>query len=281
MSTIPVVDATGLRTFVSFSGYGIEEQLVADVRHLGRVLAVGTYGQVGPPAGCERLPLFEDDWQGPVQELMSRARLVVLTLDPTPGTLWEFVTATQVVTPRRLILVATDETAYERFRTQAMAAQARRAEEVRRRTGRPGPVRALPEYVPPRDRLRVLPLGGLITYSDDWTPTFDPFDAASFVDVPAQRIREHMEPVLGRLGDYEQEIPEALVHRRVSAAEPPRRPASPATRAAYAVACAAAAAFLFLTRHIWASEPEEIWAPAAVLAAQGISGAVSVLRRGP
>lgn len=213
MSTIPVVDPAGLRTFVSFSGYGVEEQLVAAVRHLGRVLAVGTRGQIGPPAGCERLSLSGDDWQGPVQELMTRARLVILALDPTPGTLWEFVTATQVVEPQRLVLVATDEAAYERFRTQAMAAQAEQAEEVRHRTGRPGSVRALPEYVPPRDHLRDLPLSGLITYSDQWTPTFDPFDAASFVDVPAQRIREHVEPVLGRLGDYEKELPEALVSR--------------------------------------------------------------------
>lgn len=272
VSTVSVAEPSALQTFVSFSGYGIEEQLVAAVRHLGRVLAVGTRGQLGPPAGCERLPLFEDDWQGPVQDLMSRARLVILVLDPTPGTLWEFVTATQVVEPRRLVLVATDEAAYERFRREARAEQERQAEEA-------GPARALPEYVAPRDRLKTLPLSGLITYSDRWTPAFDPFDAASFVDVPAQRIREHMEPVLQRLDDHEKDGPGALVRRRVSAVGPPRRPASPAIRAAYAVACAVAAAFLFLTRHIWASDPEEIWAPAAVLAASALSRAASALRR--
>jgi hypothetical protein len=272
VSTVSIAEPSAVQTYVSYSGYGIEEQLVAAVRHLGRVLAVGTRGQLGPPAGCERLPLFEDDWQGPVQDLMSRARLVILVLDPTPGTLWEFVTATQVVEPRRLVLVATDEAAYERFRREARAEQERRA-------GETGPARALPEYVPPRDRLKTLPLSGLITYSDHWTPAFDPFGAASFVDVPAQRIREHMEPVLRRLGDHEKEDPGAPVRRRASAVGPPRRPASPAIRAAYAVACVVAAAFLFLTRHIWASDPEEIWAPAAVLAASALSGAASALRR--
>jgi hypothetical protein len=106
-------------------------------------------------------------------------RLVVLVLDDTPGTLWEFVEATRVVSPERLLLVApSSEEKYERFRAAATARLRDRAENILRQTGERWDPPTLPLDPPIRtEQLRsglrdAMPFGGTISFSADWTPHF-------------------------------------------------------------------------------------------------------------
>jgi hypothetical protein len=174
------------------SGKTMEEQLIAVVRGLGRVIAVGRPGESRPPAGAQRLYLAKRDWQRPVREMMSQARLVVLVLDATPGTVWEFNQALKLVEPRRLLLVApADQQRYETFRGRVAPAQ-------------------LPDFRAPArmgNEGRRNAISGLIHYSADWTPTFTPLSTFMFYDVLRAAVRLAADPALNQLRAYEETLP--------------------------------------------------------------------------
>jgi hypothetical protein len=193
-----------------------EEHLIACVRDVGPVIAVGNSGEQLPPAGARRLQLPSNDWQRPVRDLMSRARLVVLALDPTPGTLWEFVEATRTVPPERLLLVTpASKREYELFRQKATTLR-ERADEVYRRTGEPWTPPELPRN-PSIGSKRVatqapemkMGFGGLISYTADRTPEvtpIKPFLVSNGAAGIGSALRRAVRPALNRLLAFEDAI---------------------------------------------------------------------------
>lgn len=216
-----------------FSGRSMEEHLIACVRHLGRVIAVGSPDEPLPPVGAQRLYIPTHAWREPVQDLMSRARLVIIFLDATPGTLWEFVEATRLVNPQRLLLVApATRVEYENFRTRATALLQIRAEELYRQTGQRWSPPNLPECqfdTESHGSLKGKLTNGLIFYSADWTPTWLTPIAFPLWDVLGATLRGAMRPAIDQLTTYEDELPEAQgpsikeSKRRVTALESIRR----------------------------------------------------------
>lgn len=244
----------GHSTFVSYSSYGAEEDLVGAVRGLGRVLAIDQPPHFGPPDGAERLHLLTPDWKGEVRELMQRSRLVVIALDPTPSVLWEFVEANALVAPRRLLLVVTDRGSYEGFRDKAVT-------ELHER----GLVRPeLPPHLAPRKPLPVPYFDGLVTYDNKWTPTVHVLDAVQPADLPAARIRAGVAPFLERLHTFESSLPaEDRPDHRITLR--PRYGSLPGSiRLGFAVATIGLALFLVATNGIWTQKIQDWLLPLAI-----------------
>ncbi|MEO7114671.1 MAG: TM2 domain-containing protein [Caldimonas sp.] len=66
------------------------EQEMADLLDaVGPVVAIGKPGEPLPELGAARLYVSNEQWQAKVQELMQKARLVVLRLGSSPGLIWE------------------------------------------------------------------------------------------------------------------------------------------------------------------------------------------------
>lgn len=196
------------------SGLSIEEHLIACFRDLGRVVSVRSDDERLPPAGAQRLNTSQTEWQRSVQDLMSRARLVIIFIDATPGTLWEFIEATRVVHPQRLLLVAppTSER-YEDFRTLATGLLRDRAEEIRRQTGECWFPPTLPDYSPPGWSIvpgKKVAASGLIYYSSDWTPAFSPLDSFPIYDVLRFTVRRAARPALKQLLTFEEALSKDL-----------------------------------------------------------------------
>ncbi|SCK20235.1 hypothetical protein H181DRAFT_01471 [Streptomyces sp. WMMB 714] len=104
----------------AISGASEEERLAEVLKPYGRLIAVGDPTVSLPRVGAERFYLPLEGWQDTVRELMSKARLVVLSLGTGEGTLWELVEAASVVAPERLILlVPMHEEEYEALRLEA------------------------------------------------------------------------------------------------------------------------------------------------------------------
>ncbi|MBB4906266.1 hypothetical protein [Actinophytocola algeriensis] len=186
----------------------MEEHLIAAFRPLGPVLAVGSPRDQLPPVGARRLYLPGGDWKPPVRSLMVRARMVVIALDATPGTVWEFVEATRVLPPQRLILaVPADKEKYDDFRSRALIALTERAHLVSRTSGKRWSPPILPEYrAPARSNipLREDVISGLILFSPDWSATFEPLRfTIPLFDVGHVRISQVALPAFDRLAAFE------------------------------------------------------------------------------
>lgn len=175
-----------------FGGKTLEEQVIAVLGKCGRVLALGKPGESLPPPGARRLYLPTDDWQRPVRDLMSRARLVVIFMDPTPGTVWEFNEALKRVAPQRLLLVApADKERYNRFRARVAPA-------------------ALPAYRPPvreSNYARRDAVSGLIHYPEAGRPVLTPLATFALWDVLRVGVSTAAAPALKNLSAYEATLP--------------------------------------------------------------------------
>ncbi|GKQ40322.1 hypothetical protein [Streptomyces sp. A012304] len=141
-----------------------EEAMLADAltSDIAPMVAVGRPGEPAPPVGALRVYLPGEDWQSYVRGFIEGAGHVVLALGWGEGTLWELRESMRILRPEQLILVVPmDEAEYERFRKE---------------TAKSLPA-ALPAYAGQngvRSAIR-----GLITFSEDWKPTFVPVRAYS------------------------------------------------------------------------------------------------------
>jgi hypothetical protein len=91
------------------SGFTREEQIVAALREIGPVVAVGKPDEPLPEAGAIRTYRPPDQWQDTVLEFMRRARFVFIVLGSGEGLVWELSQALRIVPPERLALVVFGE----------------------------------------------------------------------------------------------------------------------------------------------------------------------------
>jgi hypothetical protein len=141
-----------------------EEQLVAALKPIGPVVALGRPGEALPLVGARRIYEADEAWRDTVLELMKKARLVVLALGPGNGLVWELLQAVQVLSPDRLILIVLMERdAYNRFRKNV--AKEISAAGLRSRIKQP-PSALLPAY-PAAENFRHSE-GWLIRFEGNW-----------------------------------------------------------------------------------------------------------------
>ncbi|OEJ49502.1 hypothetical protein [Streptomyces agglomeratus] len=145
-----------------------------------------------PPTDLARLHLPAEDWQDTLTTALPLSHLVVISASgTTAGTLWQLTEAVRLLPPSRLLLVLPthDEEGYERFRSAAAQAFAKRAAslpEAQRAAFRPP---ALPPELPPPVTPvadRVPALYGVIHFTNDWAAAilcFDPL-SADFAEIP-------------------------------------------------------------------------------------------------
>lgn len=143
-----------------------EERLVDELhRALGcRVIAASSPKDPCPPPGAERITPLAEHWQSVIGDLISRAELVVISVAPSAGAMWELVEAVTVLPPRRLVLVIPmAEPDYQRLRRLY-------GHELQARTDSGGGGRgpALPD-LPRGARVMPGPLQFLIYFDPDWT----------------------------------------------------------------------------------------------------------------
>lgn len=178
-----------------------EQQIATTLRPAGTVVAVGAPGESLPYKGALRMYLAQD-WQPTVARLIRNARLVVVTLASSEGTMWELAEAMRTMPPQRLLLMVPpmkpDE--YEAIR-------ARNAEElhgpVRNPTWNGQRVPALPDS----DEAVSGP-SGLIRFSEQWQPTFvrlprrDPVSSGYGWSL-SYDLRRGLRPAFDALSSYE------------------------------------------------------------------------------
>ncbi|WP_377267413.1 hypothetical protein [Peterkaempfera sp. SMS 1(5)a] len=168
-----------------------EEEHIADaLRPVGPLLAVGGHDAKIPHAGAMRMYLPMDAWRQPVRELIKRARLVVLTLGTTQGTLWEFTEAMRVLPPERLVLLvpgSMDDTSYAKVRR------------LSRETV------TLPALATDLDRNKSI--ASIIRFSAEWQPSVT---HVKNVTLPWQnlftRLAPALRPSLEQLAAYENKV---------------------------------------------------------------------------
>jgi len=81
-----------------------EQEIAELLAAVGPVVAIGKPGEPLPELGAARLYVSNDQWQGKVQELMKKARLVVVRRGGSPGLLWEIEQALAHLPRQRLVL---------------------------------------------------------------------------------------------------------------------------------------------------------------------------------
>jgi hypothetical protein len=82
-----------------------EEQLREVMEPFGEMVAVGKPDESLPTPGAARLYVPDTEWKDVVARRMSAARIVVIRADRSAGVLWELERATQLLEPRRLLIL--------------------------------------------------------------------------------------------------------------------------------------------------------------------------------
>lgn len=169
-----------------------EEHLRSVLSQFGPFVAIGRPGESVPTAGAARVYVGDAHWQATVEQLLGRARLVVLRTGGTRGLHWEIERAVQLVPPARLLLVVDD-----RRELQTLLAA----------------VRTVHPHVPKRLWIGWRSIGsikGFVTFDDRWQPTalrargaglYHFYDNAAGVGFATKRLAWTLRPLFVRLGE--------------------------------------------------------------------------------
>ncbi len=147
-----------------------EEQMVAVLRRIGPVVAIGAPGEQVPTLGAARDYVSDADWQDWVRAMMSRASLVLFRASETEAFWWEVKTASTDVAPERCaFLLPQDPEAYSRFRAR-----------IAEHWGQP-----LPERLPALPQSLIsgpyaIEFWGLLYFETDGTPVLRRVDPIGF-----------------------------------------------------------------------------------------------------
>jgi hypothetical protein len=99
-----------VRLFYTVTGHAgdrLEEQLAGVLRRFGPMIAIGRPGESVAAGGAVRAYLSDDNWQDFVLGNIDRAQLVLLQIESTEGTWWEFGQCVRRIPPERLLLMLT------------------------------------------------------------------------------------------------------------------------------------------------------------------------------
>lgn len=152
---------SALLTPTLLSGMATEEEQLGEVlRPFGDLVAIGQPGESLPKPGAAKLYAPDDEWRKVVTQQMQAARLVVIRAGSGEGVLWELKKATEILDPRKLLLLILGmrRKHYEPFRQQA--------EDVLGVS--------LPDHAAMKRRGAA---NGFFRFSADWTPEFLPLRA--------------------------------------------------------------------------------------------------------
>ena len=94
-------------TLTGLAGDRLEEQIARVVRRAGPLVAIGRPGEAIATGGAIRAYLTDANWQDFVLERIGEARCVLLQIEPTAGTWWEFSQCISRVPRERLVLMLT------------------------------------------------------------------------------------------------------------------------------------------------------------------------------
>ncbi|MFG1699749.1 hypothetical protein [Nonomuraea sp. NPDC049309] len=185
-----------------------EERIAAALkRRVSPLVAVGQPGETLPYVGATRLYLPLNDWQAPVRELMRRARMVVLSLGPGEGTMWELREAFRTLPPERLILlVPMDREEYMTFRSCVHANLAEHNVRVHPRSGGSPMVPQLPESTSQGNAPSII--RGAICFTPEWNAEYLNLEEHArtltfIIDWLPQALRVALRPAVRRLAAYE------------------------------------------------------------------------------
>ena len=131
--------------FGAVFGISGEERMIHALEPIGRVVTLARPGERVPPLGALRIELEGDDWKPFVEELMLRARLVVVDFDDSDALRWELEIARKSLAPNRLIVMVHGRTGFEKLQSHFSG-------------------------LVPRCRFEGLRTPVVISFSDDWTP---------------------------------------------------------------------------------------------------------------
>ena len=133
-----------------------EEQFAKVLRRIGPFIAIGDPREKLPVLGADRVYVGDGEWKKDVEDLLAKARLVVLRLSPSEGLLWEVQQVVSRVEPNRLLLFLPQNYKYDFIKKLAE--------------------RWLPKPLPalPKRRTTIGTLRGILRFRADWTPEFIP-----------------------------------------------------------------------------------------------------------
>ena len=101
-------DVAGSR-LVGVGGLSMEEQFVRTLNQFGPVMTIGSPGEAQPHAGAYRLYLDNTSWQQSVEQLLEKAKLVVIRTGLSSGLHWEIERVVRRVSPQRVLMVVDDK----------------------------------------------------------------------------------------------------------------------------------------------------------------------------
>ena len=96
-----------LYTLGGLAGDRLEEQIARVVRRTGPLVAIGRPGESIATGGAIRAYLSDEDWQDFVLARIREAHCVLLQIEPTAGTWWEFRQCITRIPRHRLVLMLT------------------------------------------------------------------------------------------------------------------------------------------------------------------------------
>jgi hypothetical protein len=105
----------------TFAAYRTDEQQIARAfETLGPVLAIGRPGEPLPMVGAARSYVSGDEWQQVVLEMITKARLIVITAGEGAGLMWEIEqTVARVVPENIVVFIPFGRDSYDSFRSRA------------------------------------------------------------------------------------------------------------------------------------------------------------------
>lgn len=195
-----------------------EEELAATFSDVGPLVAVGRPKEHLPHLGAARFYFRDDEWKERVAELMAKASVVVLRVGGSRGLIWELERALSTLPPQKLVLLLGNNA---RWDTLLAAAGPRLAE----------PLKALQAR---SQKGGVGSMRGFIAFASDGSPQYLPLARSvlrwSLVHPYLYELRQALRPCF------------------VALAFPWKEPPFPILQAAIAIAAAAVALGLQLTR---------------------------------
>jgi hypothetical protein len=94
-------------TMCGLAGDRLEEQIARVVRKTGPLIAIGKPGEAIATGGAIRAYLSDENWQDFILARIGESRCVLLQIEPTAGTWWEFRQCIARIPRERLVLMLT------------------------------------------------------------------------------------------------------------------------------------------------------------------------------